>query len=128
MKALQIASILLLALSLGCSGDKQEKTAPEAAEKAELTAVQDGAACTVKMNVDGMACNVGCPPVVKKALMSVAGVSAVDVSFENSMATITASGDGCNDNGKTAMIEALKAKDYKASVEAPAEGKEKDPT
>ena len=128
MKALQLASIFFLTLSLGCSGDKQEKTAPEAAEKGELTAVQDGAACTVKMNVDGMACNVGCPPVVKKALMSVAGVSAVDVSFENSMATITASGDGCNADGKTAMIEALKAKDYKASVEAPAEAKEKDPT
>ena len=128
MKTLQIASILILAFGFGCSGDKQETTAPEANKSGELTAAQDGAACTVKMNVDGMACNVGCPPVVKKALMTVAGVSAVDVSFEHSMATITASGDGCNDAGKTAMIEALKEKDYKASVETPAEGKEKDPS
>ena len=110
----------------GCTAGQPQQPGAEGAEKtAATTAVADSAACTVVMKVDGMVCNAGCPPVVKKTLMSVAGVQEVDVSYETSLATVQASGDGCGTQAESAMVEALKSKAYTATIQTPEEKSDK---
>ena len=144
MRSFNVLFFTALALTLfaGCSekaptADKAETAAAEeavSADKEKTTAsAEDGtaASCTVKMNVEGMACGVGCPPVVKKTLMAVEGVNDVTVSFEESLATIEATGKACEENAHEAMIEALKVKDYTGTLKvADPEGvkTEQDPT
>ncbi len=117
-----LALIFALALFTGCSEEKATPTeaSPEAsAENTASEAVATNASansCTITMNVEGMACGVGCPPVVKKTLLSVTGVDKVDVSFEESSAKIEASGAACEQPAHAEMIKALKAKDYEAKV------------
>jgi len=137
-----IFTVLALALLAGCSekapaADNAETPTSDEAVSADkektVTAAEAGtaASCTVMMNVEGMACGVGCPPVVKKALMAVEGVNEVAVSFEKSLATIEATGKACEENAHEAMIEALKVKDYTGTLKvAEPEGvkTEQDPT
>ena len=108
------------ALLQACSAGQPKQPADEAKSGQEAaTTATAGDGCTVVMKVDGMVCNAGCPPVVKKTLMSVAGVDQVEVSYETSLATVQASGDGCGTEGETAMVEALKVKQYTATIQAP---------
>ena len=103
-----------------CSAEQpQSQAAEETKATTAAAAVADSGACTVVMKVDGMVCNAGCPPVVKKTLMSVAGVDEVNVSYETSLATVQASGDGCGTQAESAMVEALKSKAYTATIQSP---------
>ena len=107
-----------LALLQACSAGQPKQPADEAKGSQEAaTTATAGDGCTVVMKVDGMVCNAGCPPVVKKTLMSVAGVDQVEVSYETSLATVQAS-KWMWHRGEAAMVEALKVKQYTATIQA----------
>ena len=59
----------------------------------EDSAVGSGDTALIKLQVEGMACGVMCPPKIKEDLMTVKGVEEVKVDFETKTATIKTSGD-----------------------------------
>ncbi len=59
----------------------------------EDSAVGSGDTALIKLQVEGMACGVMCPPKIKEDLMTVKGVEEVKVDFETKTATVTTSGD-----------------------------------
>ena len=136
---LALSLMFTVVLTLGCAKEKAADTTPETeAQAAEAeanptaTATKEadpataGKSCLITMKVDGMACGVACPPQVSKALLSVAGVESVDVSYEKSQAQIKASGAACGEEHGP-LVEALKSKSYEGKVTSVAEGP-KDPS
>ena len=59
----------------------------------EDSAVGSGDTALIKLQVEGMACGVMCPPKIKEDLMAVKGVEEVKVDFETKTATVRISGD-----------------------------------
>ena len=59
----------------------------------EDSAVGSGDTALIKLQVEGMACGVMCPPKIKEDLMAVKGVEEVKVDFETKTATVRTSGD-----------------------------------
>ncbi len=62
-------------------------------EEAAVSVSAGGDATLIKLQVEGMACGVMCPPKIKEDLMTVQGVEDVKVDFETKTATVKASGE-----------------------------------
>ena len=71
-----------------------------------------GNATLIKLQVEGMACGVMCPPKIKEDLLTVKGVEEVKVDFETKTATVKTSGDV----DSTALVESLR-KQFTATVQ-----------
>ena len=78
----------------------------------EDSAVGSGDTALIKLQVEGMACGVMCPPKIKEDLMTVKGVEEVKVDFETKTATVKTSGDV----DSTALVESLR-KQFTATVQ-----------
>ena len=71
-----------------------------------------GETTLIKLQVEGMACGVMCPPKIKEDLLTVKGVEEVKVDFETKTATVKTSGDV----DSTALVESLR-KQFTATVQ-----------
>ena len=78
----------------------------------EDSAVGSGDTALIKLQVEGMACGVMCPPKIKEDLLTVKGVEEVKVDFETKTATVKTSGDV----DSTALVESLR-KQFTATVQ-----------
>ena len=79
MRALAVFSVVAILFLSACTS--------------EDSAVGSGDTALIKLQVEGMACGVMCPPKIKEDLMTVKGVEEVKVDFETKTATIKTSGD-----------------------------------
>ena len=79
MRALAVFSVVAILFLSACTS--------------EDSAVGSGDTALIKLQVEGMACGVMCPPKIKEDLMTVKGVEEVKVDFETKTATVTTSGD-----------------------------------
>ena len=71
-----------------------------------------GDATLIKLQVEGMACGVMCPPKIKEDLMTVKGVEDVNVDFKTSTATVK-TGGGVD---SAALVKSLR-KQFTATVQ-----------
>ncbi|MCS5627070.1 MAG: heavy-metal-associated domain-containing protein [Planctomycetes bacterium] len=71
-----------------------------------------GDATLIKLQVEGMACGVMCPPKIKEDLMTVKGVEDVNVDFKTSTATVKTGGDV----DSAALVKSLR-KQFTATVQ-----------
>ena len=76
--------VLLLAIPLGCQPPADSKPA----DSNTTSSVPDETATHLVFAVDGMSCEIGCPPAVKQAFASVPGVKDVQVDFNTKQATV----------------------------------------
>ena len=81
-------------------------------EEAAVSVSAGGDATLIKLQVEGMACGVMCPPKIKEDLMTVKGVEEGMVDFETKTATVKTSGDV----DSTALVESLR-KQFTATVQ-----------
>jgi copper chaperone CopZ len=79
MRALAVFSVVAILFLSACTS--------------EDSAVGSGDTALIKLQVEGMACGVMCPPKIKDDLMTVKGVEEVKVDFETKTATVKTSGD-----------------------------------
>ena len=98
MRALAVFSVVAVLFLSACTS--------------EDSAVGSGDTALIKLQVEGMACGVMCPPKIKEDLMTVKGVEEVKVDFETKTATVKASGDV----DSTALVESLR-KQFTATVQ-----------
>ena len=82
--------LVAAALAVGCSGETSDSG--DSSDGVDATPVAADAT-QVKITVEGMSCEVGCPPNVKAALAAVDGVSDVSVDYESKTATCTIDAD-----------------------------------
>jgi len=82
MRAFTILSLVAVLFLSACSS-----------EEAGVSVSAGGDATLIKLQVEGMACGVMCPPKIKEDLMTVQGVEDVKVDFETKTATVKASGE-----------------------------------
>ena len=81
-------------------------------EEAAVSVSAGGDATLIKLQVEGMACGVMCPPKIKEDLMTVKGVEDVNVDFKTSTATIKTGGDV----DSAALVKSLR-KQFTATVQ-----------
>ncbi len=98
MRALAVFSVVAVLFLSACTS--------------EDSAVGSGDTALIKLQVEGMACGVMCPPKIKEDLMAVKGVEEVKVDFETKTATVKTSGDV----DSTALVESLR-KQFTATVQ-----------
>ena len=98
MRALAVFSVVAVLFLSACTS--------------EDSAVGSGDTALIKLQVEGMACGVMCPPKIKEDLMAVKGVEEVKVDFETKTATVKTSGDV----DSTARVESLR-KQFTATVQ-----------
>ena len=98
MRALAVFSVVAVLFLSACAS--------------EDSAVGSGDTALIKLQVEGMACGVMCPPKIKEDLMTVKGVEEVKVDFETKTATVKTSGDV----DSTALVESLR-KQFTATVQ-----------
>ena len=98
MRALAVFSVVAILFLSACTS--------------EDSAVGSGDTALIKLQVEGMACGVMCPPKIKEDLMTVKGVEEVKVDFETKTATVKTSGDV----DSTALVESLR-KQFTATVQ-----------
>jgi|TARA_B100001105_G_C22352324_1_gene426290 mercuric ion binding protein len=98
MRALAVFSVVAVLFLSACTS--------------EDSAVGSGDTALIKLQVEGMACGVMCPPKIKEDLMTVKGVEEVKVDFETKTATVKTSGDV----DSTALVESLR-KQFTATVQ-----------
>ena len=103
MRAIAVLSVLAVFLLSACTCCEDSSTAGGAG---------GGNATLIKLQVEGMACGVMCPPKIKEDLMTVKGVQEVNVDYETKTATVTTTGSG--DSG--ALVKALR-KQFTATVQ-----------
>ena len=98
MRALAVFSVVAVLFLSACTS--------------EDSAVGSGDTALIKLQVEGMACGVMCPPKIKEDLMTVKGGEEVKVDFETKTATVKTSGDV----DSTALVESLR-KQFTATVQ-----------
>ena len=98
MRALAVFSVVAVLFLSACTS--------------EDSAVGSGDTALIKLQVEGMACGVMCPPKIKEDLMTVKGVEEVKVDFATKTATVKTSGDV----DSTALVESLR-KQFTATVQ-----------
>ncbi len=98
MRALAVFSVVAVLFLSACTS--------------EDSAVGSGDTALIKLQVEGMACGVMCPPKIKEDLLTVKGVEEVKVDFETKTATVKTSGDV----DSTALVESLR-KQFTATVQ-----------
>ena len=103
MRAVAVLSVLAVFLLSACTCCEDSSTAGGAG---------GGNATLIKLQVEGMSCDVMCPPNVKEDLMTVKGVEDVKVDFTTKTATVTTTGSV--DSG--ALVKALR-KQFTATVQ-----------
>tara|TARA_Y100000758_G_C15906009_1_gene369664 strand:- start:175 stop:468 length:294 start_codon:yes stop_codon:yes gene_type:complete len=81
-------------------------------EEAAVSVSSGGDATLIKLQVEGMACGVMCPPKIKEDLMTVKGVEDVNVDFKTSTATVK-TGGGVD---SAALVKSLR-KQFTATVQ-----------
>ena len=81
-------------------------------EEAAVSVSAGGDATLIKLQVEGMACGVMCPPKIKEDLMTVQGVEDVNVDFKTSTATVK-TGGGVD---SAALVKSLR-KQFTATVQ-----------
>ena len=81
-------------------------------EEAAVSVSAGGDATLIKLQVEGMACGVMCPPRIKEDLMTVKGVEDVNVDFKTSTATVK-TGGGVD---SAALVKSLR-KQFTATVQ-----------
>ena len=81
-------------------------------EEAAVSVSAGGDETLIKLQVEGMACGVMCPPKIKEDLMTVQGVEDVNVDFKTSTATIKTGGDV----DSAALVKSLR-KQFTATVQ-----------
>ena len=108
--------VLLLVVPLGCKPADNSSSSPESnSTSAALTTPSDasvadhGNLTQLVFAVEGMQCSVACPPQVKGALESVAGVSEVDVDYESKQAHVKVNPSQFD---QTAAVQALSEPDF----------------
>jgi mercuric ion binding protein len=79
MRALAVFSVVAILFLSACTS--------------EDSVVGSGDTALIKLQVEGMACGVMCPPKIKEDLMTVKGVEEVKVDFETKTATVKTAGD-----------------------------------
>ena len=62
-------------------------------EEAAVSVSAGGDATLIKLQVEGMACGVMCPPKIKEDLLTVEGGQEVNVDFDTRTATVKAAGE-----------------------------------
>ena len=91
MRAIAVLSVLSVFFLSACTC---EDSAGSGAESSAAPAgAAAGNATLIKLQVEGMACGVMCPPKIKEDLMTVKGVEEVKVDFETKTATVKTAGD-----------------------------------
>ena len=81
-------------------------------KEAAVSVSAGGDATLIKLQVEGMACGVMCPPKIKEDLMTVKGVEDVNVDFKTSTATVK-TGGGVD---SAALVKSLR-KQFTATVQ-----------
>ena len=83
MRAIAVLSVLAIFLLSACTCE----------DSSTVGGAGGGNATLIKLQVEGMACGVMCPPKIKEDLMTVKGVQEVNVDYETKTATVKASGE-----------------------------------
>ena len=95
MRAIAVLSVLAVFLLSACTCCEDSSTAGGAG---------GGNATLIKLQVEGMACGVMCPPKIKEDLLTVKGVEDVQVDFETKTATVQITGNVDSD----ALVKSLR--------------------
>lgn len=95
MRAIAVLSVLAVFLLSACTCCEDSSTAGGAG---------GGNATLIKLQVEGMACGVMCPPKIKEDLLTVKGVEDVQVDFETKTATVQTTGNVDSD----ALVKSLR--------------------
>ncbi len=95
MRAIAVLSVLAVFLLSACTCCEDSSTAGGAG---------GGNATLIKLQVEGMACGVMCPPKIKEDLLTVKGVEDVKVDFETKTATVQITGNVDSD----ALVKSLR--------------------
>ena len=95
MRAVAVLSVLAVFLLSACTCCEDSSTAGGAG---------GGNATLIKLQVEGMACGVMCPPKLKEDLLTVKGVEDVKVDFETKTATVQTTGNVDSD----ALVKSLR--------------------
>ena len=98
MRALAVFSVVAILFLSACTS--------------EDSVVGGGGTALIKLQVEGMACGVMCPPKIKEDLMTVEGVQEVKVDFKTKTATVKTAGE--IDSG--ALVKSLR-KGFTATVQ-----------
>ena len=110
MRAIAVLSVIAVFLLSACTGDDSASSGAESS--AAPAGAAAGNATLIKLQVEGMACGVMCPPKIKEDLMTVQGVEDVNVDFKTSTATIKTGGDV----DSAALVKSLR-KQFTATVQ-----------
>jgi len=84
LKIIVLASITALVMS-ACSGEKADRPLPAI----EYTIVADASESKATLEIEGMMCEHGCVASIKQKVSALAGVSAIDIDFEEDLATVS---------------------------------------
>ena len=103
MRAIAVLSVLAVFFLSACTCCEDSSTVGGAG---------GGDTTLIKLQVEGMSCDVMCPPNVKKDLMTVEGVEDVKVDFKTKTATVKTSGNVDSD----ALVKSLREQ-FTATVE-----------
>ena len=95
MRVVAVLSVLAVFLLSACTCCEDSSTAGGAG---------GGNATLIKLQVEGMACGVMCPPKIKEDLLTVKGVEDVKVDFETKTATVQTTGNVDSD----ALVKSLR--------------------
>ena len=98
MRALAVFSVVAILFLSACTS--------------ENSAVGSGDTALIKLQVEGMACGVMCPPKIRDDLLTVKGVEDVKVDFETKTATVKTSVDV----ESAALVKSLR-KQFTATVQ-----------
>ncbi len=112
--------VLLLAIPLGCQPSDTSSPASDsnstsaAVSSPSVEAVADDSNLTqLVFAVEGMKCSVACPPQVKGALESVAGVNSVEVDYDAKQARVKVDASKFD---QTAAVQALSSAGFQGSL------------
>ncbi len=83
-KIIVLASITALVMS-ACSGEKPERPLPVIEYITNAEATQS----VVTLEIEGMMCEHGCVASIKQKVSALAGVSSVEINFDEDLATVT---------------------------------------
>ena len=102
MRAIAVLSVLSVFLLSACTTDDSAGT--DGAGSAATGGATAGNTTLIKLQVEGMACDVICPPNVTADLKKVEGVKEVKVDFKTKTATVTTTGKVDSD----ALVKSLR--------------------
>ena len=94
MRAIAVLSVLAVFLLSACTCE----------DSSTAGGAGGGNATLIKLQVEGMACGVMCPPKIKEDLLTVKGVEDVKVDFETKTATVQTTGNVDSD----ALVKSLR--------------------